>query len=150
MTRPNIWLIDTSVYMNVLDVPGFNQDRAVILQDFQSRIEAKDKFFLPFVVLVETGNHIAQLNGNIKFTKAEEFVAQVKKALEGETPFTPLKFPEKEKLLQWIDGFPAMSGRGIGFGDFSIIQDWEEQKLLFPAYSVQIWSLDSGLQAYST
>lgn len=29
--KPIIWLIDTSVFLNVIDVPGFNQERTHIL-----------------------------------------------------------------------------------------------------------------------
>ncbi|MDR7132763.1 hypothetical protein J2X69_005137 [Algoriphagus sp. 4150] len=150
MIKPNIWIIDTSVFMNILDVEGFNQDRGIILKEFGSRIEDKDIFFLPFVVLIETGNHIAQLNGNIKFTKAQEFVKFVKSALNGQTPFIPLRFPEKEDLLNWIDGFPEKAAQEIGFGDFSIIKDWEEQSNLSQGWSVKIWSLDAGLQGYAS
>lgn len=150
MLKPNIWIVDTSIFCNILDLPGKNQNREEIIGEFEAGIKAGGKFFLPYVVLIETGNHIAQLNGNLKFTKAQKFVSLVEKALNGETPFTPLKFPEKEELLHWINGFPEKSGQGIGFGDFSIIKDWEEQKELFGAYSVRIWSLDAGLQGYES
>lgn len=150
MPKPNIWIIDTSIFCNILDIPGKNQNREEIIGEFEAGIKAGDKFFLPYVVLIETGNHIAQLTGNIKFTKAQEFVSLVVKALVGETPFTPLKFPEKEEILQWIDGFPIKCGQGIGFGDYSIIQDWDDRKDLFPGWSVRIWSLDAGLKGYQS
>lgn len=150
MAKPNIWIIDTSIFCNILNVPGRSQNRQEILENFGEWIKAGDKFFLPYIVLIETGNHIAQLTGNVKFSKAQEFVEEVKKALNGETPFTPLKFPEKEEILAWIDGFPAFSGQGIGFGDYSIIQDWEDRKTAFPGWSVRIWSLDAGLQGYES
>ncbi|WP_439489178.1 hypothetical protein [Algoriphagus sp.] len=150
MAKPIIWIIDTSIMCNILNLPGKNQNRQAVISDFEDRFKAQETFFLPYVVLIETGNHIAQLNGNVKFTKAQEFVSLVEKALNGEIPFTPLKFPEKEDLIRWINGFPEKSGQGIGFGDYSIIQDWEEQKKLFGAYSVRIWSFDAGLQGYES
>lgn len=150
MVKPNIWIVDTSIFCNILNVPGKNQSREEIIEGFEKGIMDGDKFFLPYVVLVETGNHIAQLNGNLKFTIAKEFVTMVEKAIKGLTPFTALKFPEKEDLLQWIAGFPEKSGAGIGFGDYSIIQDWEEQKRKFQSYSVRIWSLDEALRGYET
>lgn len=150
MPKPNIWIIDTSVFTNILNIPGFNQNRGSIIENFKTRIRNEDMFFLPFVVLVETGNHIAQISGNAKFTKAIEFTQQVQNALNDETPWKPLRFPEKDDLREWIDGFPEKASQGIGFGDYSIIKDWEEQKNLFPSYSVRIWSLDSGLQGYES
>lgn len=43
----DIVLLDTSVYLNVLDVPGFNQDRDEILDEFAVRVESGDYFLLP-------------------------------------------------------------------------------------------------------
>ena len=150
MTKPIIWLIDTSILCNILDLPGFNQDRTEILGEFENRISSGDLFFLPFVVFIETGNHIAQLSGNYKYEFAQKFVHLVKQALNSEAPFKPLRFPEKDELLRIIDEFPEFAGKGIGFGDFSIIEDWKDQTSKFMAYSVRIWSLDSGLQGYES
>lgn len=148
MAKPIIWIIDTSVFLNILDIPGYNQKRLSIISDFKIYIKNGDTFFLPYSALLETGNHIAQLNGNIKFVKAKENVKQVKLALENKAPFRPLKFPEKEDLFKWIDDFPEKAGTGIGFGDFSIIKDWEEQVKKYQGWSVKIWSLDRHLQGY--
>jgi hypothetical protein len=150
MDRPNIWIIDTSVFLNILDVGGFNQNRAAIISDFRTRIEDGDTFFLPYAAILETGNHIAQLHGNVKFTKAEEFVTQVRLALTDQAPFNPLRFPEKDQVINWIEGFPEKAGQGIGFGDFSIIKDWEGQRAVYPGWSVRIWSLDQDLQGYES
>jgi hypothetical protein len=70
-------LLTRLFFLNILDVGGFNQNRAAIISDFRTRIEDGDTFFLPYAAILETGNHIAQLHGNVKFTKAEEFVTQV-------------------------------------------------------------------------
>lgn len=148
--KPIIWLIDTSVLLNVLDVPSFNQERDSILREFKIRIECGDTLLLPYAAIVETGNHIAHLTGNYKFTYAEKFVKEVKAALNGNSPWKPLKFPTFEDLNTWLDDFPEYAGKGIGFADYSIIKEWEAQKVLFAAYSVRIWSLDAELQGYES
>ena len=148
--KPIIWLIDTSILLNVLDVPGFNQERDSILREFKIRIERGDTLLLPYAAIVETGNHIAHLTGNYKFTYAEKFVKEVKAALNGNSPWKPLKFPTFEDLNIWLDNFPEYAGKGIGFADYSIIKEWEAQTELFAAYSVRIWSLDAELQGYET
>lgn len=150
MAKPIIWIIDTSVFLNILDIPGSNSDRDRILDEFEKRIANGDSFFIPYVVLVESGNPIAKLQGNLKFIKAEQFIKTVRQAFNNEAPFKPLKFPEKESFLNWLEGFPAKASEEIGFGDYSIIKDWEEQVILLPAYSVRIWSLDRGLQGYES
>jgi hypothetical protein len=40
----DIVLLDTSVYLNVLDIPGFNQKREHILNTFAHRVENGDYF----------------------------------------------------------------------------------------------------------
>lgn len=150
MAKPNIWIIDTSVFLNILDIPGSNSDRGQVISEFKERITAEDLFFLPFIVLVESGNPIAKLRGNLKYQKAQDFVSHVKQAINNEAPYKPLKFPDKGDFLDWLEGFPEMASREIGFGDYSIIKDWEEQARLFPGWSVRIWSLDKGLQGYES
>jgi hypothetical protein len=150
IAKPIIWIVDTSIFTNVLNVPGRNQDRHQVLQDLEQRIKNKDTFLLPYAAIVETGNHIAQLNGNLKFNLAKEFTVQVKLAIDGESPWKPLNFPTQQSLVKWLDDFPDFSGRGISFGDFSIVKEWEQQKELFKSYSVRIWSLDHGLQGYES
>jgi hypothetical protein len=148
--KPIIWLIDTSVLLNVIDVPSFNQERSLILRQFKERIERNDTLLLPYAAIVETGNHIAQLKGDYKFIYAEKFVSQVKGALNGDAPWKPLKFPTYDEWAIWLDGFPTFAGQGIGFADYSMIKEWEQQAALFGAYSVRIWSLDKGLQGYES
>lgn len=60
--KPVIWIVDTSVFLNVLDVPHFNQKRGEVLADFERRINNKDTFLLPITSVIETGNHIARFN----------------------------------------------------------------------------------------
>lgn len=59
--KPLIWIVGTVILLNVLDVPGKNQDREQVLQDFKTRIERGDKFLLPFGAILETRSYIARL-----------------------------------------------------------------------------------------
>lgn len=82
-----IVLLDTSVYLNVLDVPGFNQDREPTLADFRESILANDRFLLPLATVWETGNHIADLaNGQLRRSYAQRLVKDVSSAFKGEVP----------------------------------------------------------------
>jgi len=147
--KPNIWIVDTSVFLNVLDVPRFNQNRDQVLTSFEQRIQAEDSFLLPFTTILESGNHIAQLNdGNQRRRFSMKFSTSVLQSLEGEAPWKPLGFPTEELLKQWLPDFPNEAARSVGLGDFMIIKQWESQCALFGAYTVKIWSLDQDLQGY--
>jgi hypothetical protein len=153
----SICLIDTSVFLNILNVPKCNQYRASVLQDFETYTAAGCIFILPMATILETGNHIAQNgNGTIRRKTAIRFVEQVTAAFNGEAPWSPSQFPDKAEILLWIDRFPDLAGQnkatdkqeGTSFGDLSIIEEFNKSCKLFPMSEVFIWSLDSDLQTY--
>lgn len=152
-----ICLIDTSVFLNILNVPNRNESREEIAERFITLAGAKCTFLLPMVTIIETGNHIAQNgDGNTRRITAQRFVDAVKAAFSGEAPWRPVAFPVRQDMLVWIDEFPNFAGRnkapakleGTSFGDFSIIQEFHQTCKLFPMSEVFIWSLDSDLQSY--
>ncbi len=154
----NIVLIDTSVYLNVLDVPGWNQDRTDILGEFKSRIENDDVFLLPMATIWETGGHIADLStGGRRREFAEKFLVQMQQALEGQAPFRPTHFPDKNEFLSWLVQFPDYAMRnksdekpneGVSLADMSMVMEWEKMCARHSMSVVEIWSLDTDLSGY--
>lgn len=144
-----IVLVDTSILLNVLDVHGRNQNREAVLQTLSEHLEQNDHLLLPMAAIVETGNHIAHVADGVKRrSAAQRFVAQIRKALQGETPWRPVNFPSNEQVLNWLNDFPDRATAGIGFGDLSIIKEWEVCCARHPLSSVRIWTLDSDLQGF--
>lgn len=153
-----IVLLDTSVYLNVLDVDGFNQDRSAVLDGFERRIKAGDNFLLPMATIWETGNHIAHLSdGGRRRRFALALVQDVTRALNGELPYRPTHFPAREEFLGWLDSFPDFAQRGKSarkpneggsLADLSIIKEWERTCRLHAMSRVSIWSLDMDLSGY--
>lgn len=156
----DIVLLDTSVYLNVLDVPGYNQERNKVLDEFETRINNNDRFLLPMATIWETGNHVARLpDGGIRRAYAEKLVRDVRNAINGDLPYKPTYFPEREVFRAWLSDFPDYAMRnktaqktaeGISLSDLSIIKEWEQARLLNSMSRVLIWSLDSDLAGYDT
>jgi len=156
----SIVLLDTSVYLNILDIPGWNQERDSILDDFETRIKCNDYFLLPMASIWETGNHIADLaNGSLRRKYALKLVSEVKKAVKGDLPYKATFFPAREVFIEWLDEFPNYAQRnksdsktreGISLADLSIIKEWEQTKARHSMSQVLIWSLDSDLVDYDT
>jgi hypothetical protein len=153
----SICLMDTTIFLNILNVPSRNQDRALVLQDFQTYSAAECTFILPMATILETGNHIAQNgDGTTRRKTAERFVLEVKAAFIGRAPWRPSQFPNTADILSWIDRFPDLAGKnkapdkleGTSFGDLSIIEEFNRQCKIFPMSEVFIWSLDIDLQSY--
>lgn len=144
-----IVLVDTSILLNVLDVHGRNQNREAVLQTLSEHLEQNDHLLLPMAAIVETGNHIAHVaDGAKRRSAAQRFVAEIRKALQGETPWRPVNFPSNEQVLNWLNDFPNRATSGIGFGDLSIIKEWEACCTRHPMSRVKIWALDGDLQGF--
>ena len=144
-----ICLIDTSVFLEILNVPSKANQHSEIVRILTEKIKANESLFLPMSTIIETGNHIAQNgDGNQRRNCAQRFVEQVCLALDGESPFNPISFLQSEELLQWLGEFPDYSMRGIGIGDLSIIHDFKRLCRQNKHRKVYIWSLDQDLQGY--
>jgi len=156
----DIVLLDTTVYLNVLDVPGRNQDRAEILDEFTARVQNGDHFLLPMATIWEAGNHVSRLvNGALRYQFAERLVANVRDAINGEVPYRTTYFPDSTVFSTWLNEFPGFAQRnkspqktteGISLSDFSIIKEWEQTRSRHSMSRVLIWALDSDLAAYDT
>lgn len=153
----SICLIDTSIFLNFLNVPNCNQDRQIVFKDFETYAQSGCTFLLPMATILETGNHIAKNgDGTIRRKTAILFVKVVKEALKGESPWQPTKFPDTNQILDWIDKFPDLAGKnktpdkqeGTSFGDISIIEEFNKLCKRFPSREIFIWSLDRDLQNY--
>lgn len=94
----SICLLDTSVFVEFLNVPNMNAQHAAIHNELKQKIQDGESLFLPMATILETGNHIAQ-NGDGKQRRkvAAVFVEQVQLALDGKSPFTPIAFPTQAR-----------------------------------------------------
>ncbi|MDD2946148.1 MAG: hypothetical protein PHG15_10265 [Acinetobacter sp.] len=154
----SICLIDTSILLNILNVPNRNKERNEILEKFYEYIELEFSFIIPMAVVIETGNHISQNgDGNTRREVAERFVETLEKTLTGEAPFRIADWDTQEKIREWLFEFPehaqrnkssTRTGEGTSFGDLSIIKEFEKSCSKFSMSEVFIWSLDEDLKSY--
>lgn len=151
---PDVVIVDTTVLLNVLDIPQRNQNRDAVLAEFDALVGGEASILLPMAVVFETGNHIARLqNGRRRRHHAGRFCDQVRMALEDEAPWALVPLPEPADLAQWLGEFPdhVMRGqpeRGPGMSDLSIIKAWKAACTRHPNRRVRIWSFDGDLQGY--
>ena len=142
----SIVIVDTSVLVNIMDVPDRNQHRGQVLDRLATLIDAGDHLFIPMAAIVEVGNHIAQVkNGAHRRAAAERFVKEVRSALADEAPWKPINFPSNREVLTWLDAFPESATQGIGMGDLSIKQEWVALCERHALSRVWVWALDGDL-----
>ena len=106
-----ICLIDTSIFLNLLNVPNRNQSKTKVAADFETYIQADCRFLLPVATILETGNHIAQNgDGTLRRKTAQNFVKTIKSSFSGDAPWTPIEFPTTQEIDRWLDRFPDLAG----------------------------------------
>ena len=141
-----IVIVDSSVLLNIMDVPGRNQHKVAVLDRLARLIDNEDHLFIPMAAIVEVGNHIAHVgNGTLRRAAAERFVNEVRSALADESPWKPINFPSKLEVLRWLDAFPGSAMRGEGLGDLSIRQEWDACCARYAMSHVWVWALDGHL-----
>lgn len=153
-----VLVIDTSVLCCWLRIPGkdtagpdddlWTPERVELLLDEATTAGAT--LVLPLAVLIETGNHIAQCNGD-RYALAGLLAQLLVDAVSGNSPWVPFAGQdtlwEEEGLLRLADTWPALAARRISIGD-ATIKDVAE----FYAESgleVEIVTGDMGLRAYT-
>jgi len=145
-----VCLIDTSIFVEVLNVPGKAQKHEAVLDALGERIATGETLFLPMAAVLETGNHIGQNgDGRARRACAAHFVEQVTLALAGGSPFKPINFLTQNEMRAWLAEFEDHATNGSGLGDLSIIHDWRRLCDQNPARRVYIWSFDEHLSAYN-
>ncbi|GKX32368.1 hypothetical protein SH1V18_48480 [Vallitalea longa] len=148
----NVHFIDTSILVNILDIPNMNSDRDRVLEEFNRLKESEiDTLILPLATIIETGNHIAHIsNGSIRRTKGKRMGEMLKDMANNRAPWTYYeKEIENEDLLYLAEKFPDMAMNKTGLGDLSIIAAYNKYKDSVPAIGrIRIWSLDSHLSSY--
>ncbi|MCY4662691.1 MAG: hypothetical protein OXF93_23245 [Acidobacteria bacterium] len=135
--------------LNVLRVPGYDQDRNTVLNEFGGLVDDGASFVLPLGAVFETGNHIADIrDGQQRRRYATAFAEQVRQALRGEAPWTVAPWPDAAQLRRLLARFPDDATRGLGMVDLSIIEEWERACRRHRHLRVRIWALDRHLTGY--
>lgn len=142
-------LVDTTVFCNVIRVPGRDQNVREVQRLHEERLRAGWSLLLPIAVMVETGNHIAHAaDGRLRRASADRFAKAVRGAIDGSAPWTPASAWGLDEVRAWLQEFPDSAMRGVSFADMTIVKEYERLRVAAPRH--RIWSLDRHLQGYDT
>lgn len=152
-----VTLIDTSILLNLLSVPGRSQDHEAVRQEMRVRRSSGEQFILPITTVVETGNHIAQIKDSSRRNVAEKFTVLLEQCLKGKAPFRFDKILWNREFLQ---SFVAGAGtstplvdhldRKLGAGDLCILTELAlRREKLGNTTEVGVWTLDDQPSSYS-
>lgn len=145
-----VYFVDTSVLLNLLKVPNRSQQYEEIKKQYEERVKEGASFVFPTAALIETGNHIAQIkDGNLRRKTAKKFVDFISKAIDLKDNMSVVPEITLDELHRIIGHFPDHAAQNVGFGDISIIEQfnsyWEKKQ---PIGIASIWSTDKHLASY--
>lgn len=149
-----VTFIDTSVLCELLQVPGMCSQHEDIRTEFELRDDDGQRFVIPITAVIETGNHIAQANGDRR-AAAERFVGFLAAASLGVAPWTVQRLSwDDEFLVELCAGnatgqpFIDLASAKMGAGDVAILVERDRFKRDSAYTDVQVWTLDEALGAY--
>ena len=145
-----VHFVDTSVLVELLNIPKMSQRHEIAKAEYQNLAMKQDTFVLPIAVLVETGNHIGQIaDGAKRYEISNKFAQIVKKAIRSEDHWNVVPELPASVLECMMDGFCDWTKTASGFGDMSIVQQFEEYwQNRQPIGKMRIWSFDKHLSVY--
>lgn len=157
----SVIFVDTSVMLNLLDVPGKNSHRDEVRATFKQHARGGEVLLiLPVTTIIETGNHIAQLDHRgLSRQRAERLCDFLRQSQEGRPPWTisGSRWDESalSDLVQGADNIPSLpdlASQKVGAGDAAILH--ERRRYLARAdvpsnMPVTIWTYDNGLRAHA-
>lgn len=142
--------LDTGVLDELLQIPAFSgTERSMqIKEEFNVRMTRGEKLIIPFAVMIEVGNHIAQIKTNDSERKrcAERFAEFLEKSRNNKAPWILCLDGLTEEQIGFISEKFGVIGAEmqIGTGDISIVYQYEKfrERVSGTAEGVGIWSLD--------
>jgi hypothetical protein len=165
MRRKKLLIIDTSVFCVWLDIPERNTcydefGKLLTSKEIQNKINDYTKqgylFILPMAVIIETGNHIAQIQRqDLRKEKAKQFAEHITQSLDAATPWIAFDNQkalfETEKLREMVITWESevhktqQGQKGISIGDMAIAQ---VAQFYQGAGEVMIFTGDLGLRNF--
>lgn len=145
-----VHFVDTSVLLNLLQVPNRCQRHDEIKQEYERCFNNGDSFIFPMATLVETGNHIAHIaDGNQRWIIANRFADLVEQAEQLKNNMSVIPALTSAELTAVLHAFRNCAVQEVGFGDASIVEQyntyWREKQ---PIGEIRIWSTDTHLCGY--
>ena len=155
---PGIQFVDTSILLNLLDVPHMNQDHTAVVDEMKERRASGVRFVLPITAVVETGNHIAQIaDGYHRRVCAQRFVDMLELVAERKAPWVLHEVGWDGRFLRVLAA-GASSGvslvehalNKVGCGDLCILAERDRYLAgVSSGVTAEIWTLDQGLAGWS-
>ena len=155
MALPHVVFVDTSVILRLVGIDGDAQAKEAA-DEFDERRDQGERLILTVTALIEAGNRIAQ-----QTTGRRQLAEQLKKLIEAaNAPNPPWILRDATLDRQFVDelldgnstgsDLVTLLGDGrLGTGDVAILVERDQFKRKTAHASVEVWTLENELSAYS-
>lgn len=154
--KKKVLIIDTSILMVWLEVPGFQtagKDNEWTIDEVTEKLQNEQNngtcFILPIATIIETGNHIAQVKGDIRKGVVEKFADLLEDVAKNKTPWTlftnQTEFWSSEQLIELAEQWRKTGIMRLSLGDASIVKVAQYYQQM---YEVEIFTGDRQLKGY--
>jgi hypothetical protein len=161
--RRIVEFVDTSILLEILDVPGKAQRPDEVRAALRERVEERRDLILPTAAVIETGNHIHHVGDGARRREcAVAFAGLLEDSARGEAPWVLHDATwDADVLMRIRQGCAtgadivehAVRGRqGLGTGDLSVLAErdlYRERRVDRRSVDVRVWSADQLLGSFS-
>lgn len=153
-----VTFIDTSILCELLQVPGKSNpsQHSDLVTEMDRRAAAGERFVIPVTALIETGNHIAQCNGD-RYRLAGKLTAMIRAGIDGIAPWLVLESRLGRDFLQQLcagdstgQTLEQLAARKIGSGDVALLVELNQFLAGSAVGTAAVWTLDAGLTEVSS
>lgn len=153
-------ILDTSMFCVWLQVPNYETcgttddvwDYARVNQKITEEINNQSTLVLPLAAIIETGNFISHIKGNLRYEKANELCRILISTVHNEEPWVAFSEQSElwndENVLELATQWASLAEQGISIADTTIIKVAQYYAAL--GWSVEILTGDGGLSAYQS
>lgn len=153
----NIFFIDTCILLEILQVPQkFNiKDSETHTRLLRERSTDKNSLIImPISVIVETGNHINQIQDPTRRTDCyNKYIDILERITKGKVPWQLFGYDyQNQDLDRIIDLSKNLFTYKVGMGDIFILYSFNKYLETLPgdrSYNIEIWTKDKHLESYS-
>jgi hypothetical protein len=157
--RRLVQFIDTTVLVELLDVPGRASQHSEMVDELRRRVDEGIRLVLPTAV-IETGNHVCQIqNGYNRRECATKFNRMLEMSAAKEAPWVLHEATWDANLLYALcngagTGTPLvehLTRQTLGLGDLSVLaeRDIYLSRISRNVVAVEVWTIDKQLVAWS-
>lgn len=156
--KKKVLIIDTSILMVWLNVPGFEtagKGNEWTIDNVTEKLQKEQDngtcFILPIATIIEAGNHIAQVKKGDEICKSlvNRFADLLENVAKNETPWTLFKNQAElwspEQLIELAEQWRKTGIMKLSLGDASIVKIAQYYQ---PTYEVEIFTGDRQLKGY--